>query len=196
MIKKSPFLLLAILTVCNLRNFFKGEHIVKQDNKKPVRTSLKYDEEIKDEVGTEGRELSDQICQQTWRRKYYEGNFLKSRDWKIRPLEYLENSQDARMNLSRLFTVTITGQQYEERRRKLLQKFMIPWLTGQQKRKIVYQICQPRRRYKRQLRINTRFVQRHGNGVDCGLFAIAFAVSLHLEKKLLETNSMRSHLSE
>ena len=46
---------------------------------------------------------------------------------------------------------------------------MTPWLTGQQKRKIVYQICQPRRRNKRQLRINTRFAQRHGNGVDCEL---------------------------
>ena len=73
---------------------------------------------------------------------------------------------------------------------------MTPWLTGQQKRKIVYQICQPRRRNKRQLRINTRFAQRHGNGVDCGLFPIAFAVSLHLEKNFLEANSMRIHLSE
>lgn len=38
--------------------------------------------------------MSDQICQQTWRRKYYEGNFLKSRDWKIRPLEYLTRRKD------------------------------------------------------------------------------------------------------
>ena len=29
------------------------------DNKRPFRTSLKYDKEIKDEVETEGRELSD-----------------------------------------------------------------------------------------------------------------------------------------
>ena len=55
-----PFLLLAILTVCNLRILFIGEHIVKRDNKRPFHTSLKYDKEIKGEVETERRELSDQ----------------------------------------------------------------------------------------------------------------------------------------
>ena len=39
--------------------FFIGDNIVKMDNKRPFRTSLKYDKEIKDEVETEGRELSD-----------------------------------------------------------------------------------------------------------------------------------------
>ena len=77
---------------------------------------------------------------------------------------------------------------------------MTPWLTGQQKRMIIYQICQLRRCNKKQLRINTRSVQRQGNGVACGVFAIAFAIDLafdeSLEKKLLEPNSMRSHLSE
>ena len=32
---------------------------MKRDNKRPFRTSLKYDNEIKDKVETEGRELSD-----------------------------------------------------------------------------------------------------------------------------------------
>ena len=76
---------------------------------------------------------------------------------------------------------------------------MTPWLTVQQKRMIVHQICQLRRCNKKQLRINARSVQRQGNGVDCGVFAIAFAVELAFgespEKKLLEPNSMRNHLS-
>ena len=55
---------------------------------------------------------------------------------------------------------------------------MTPWLAGQQKRMIVHQICQLQRCHKKQLRINTRSVQRQRNGVDCGVFAIAFAVEL------------------
>ena len=66
--------------------------------------------------------------------------------------------------------------------------------------KITHQICQLWRCNKKQLRINTRSIQRQGNGVGCGVFAIAFAVELVFgerpEKKLLEPNSMRSYLSE
>ena len=41
----------------------------------------------------------------------------------------------------------------------------------------VHQIFLLRRRNKKQLRINTKFAQRQGNGVDYGLFlAIPFAV--------------------
>ena len=37
---------------------------------------------------------------------------------------------------------------------------MTSWLAGPQKRKIIYQTCQLRRRNKKQLPINTEFVQR------------------------------------
>ena len=58
------------------KKFFSvGEHIVKRDNKRPFRTSLKYDKEIKDEVETEGRELSDlqmNLAQEILRRHFPE----------------------------------------------------------------------------------------------------------------------------
>ena len=79
---------------------------MKSDKKGPFCTFLKYDKEIKDEVETEERELSDPSINLT--QELYEDNFLKFWDWKIRPLEHLENSQDTRINLFRLFTVTIT----------------------------------------------------------------------------------------
>ena len=43
------------------------------DNKRPFRTSLKYDKEIKDKVKTEGRELSDlsiNLAQEILRRQF------------------------------------------------------------------------------------------------------------------------------
>ena len=58
------------------KNFFSvGEHIVKRDNKRPFRTSLKYDKEIRDEVETEGRKLSDlqiYLAQEILRRHFAE----------------------------------------------------------------------------------------------------------------------------
>ena len=58
------------------KNFFSvGEHIVKRDNKRPFRTSLKYDKEIRDEVETEGRDLSDlqiYLAQEILRRHFTE----------------------------------------------------------------------------------------------------------------------------
>ena len=58
------------------KKFFSvGEHIVKRDNKRPFRTSLKYDKEIKDKVETEGRELSDlqmNLAQEILRRHFPE----------------------------------------------------------------------------------------------------------------------------
>ena len=46
--------------------------------------------------------------------------------------------------------------------------------NGSATRKTAHQICQLRPCNKKQLRINTKFVQRQGNGVDYGVFAIAF----------------------
>ena len=40
--------------------------------------------------------------------------------------------------------------------------------------KIVHPIYQLRRCNEKQLRINTRFAERRSNGVDCGIFPIAF----------------------
>ena len=72
--------------------------------------------------------------------------------------------------------------------------------NGSITRKTAHQICQLRRCNKKQLRINSRSVQRQGNGVDCGVFATTFAVELPFgespEKKLLEPNLMSCHLSE
>ena len=48
---------------------------MKRDNKRPFRTSLKYDKEINDEVETEGRELSDlsiNVAQEILRRQFPE----------------------------------------------------------------------------------------------------------------------------
>ena len=71
--------------------------------------------------------------------------------------------------------------------------------NGSTTRKIAHQVCQLQRCNKKQLRASTPDLGQ-GNGVDCGAFAIAFAVELTFgespEKKLLEPNSMRSHLSE
>ena len=46
--------------------------------------------------------------------------------------------------------------------------------NGSTTKKIAHQICQLRRCKKKKLRINTRSVQRLGNAVDYGVFAIAF----------------------
>ena len=50
--------------------------------------------------------------------------------------------------------------------------------NGSTPREMVHQICQLWRYNKNQLHINTRSVQCQGNGVDCGIFTIGFAVEL------------------
>ena len=80
---------------------------MKRDSKKAFRTSLKYDKEIKDEVETEGRKLSDlsiNLVQEILQRQFPEISGLEDTSPGI-----FGKSQATRMNLSRLFTVTITG---------------------------------------------------------------------------------------
>ena len=77
---------------------------------------------------------------------------------------------------------------------------MIPWLTGQQ------QVRQPIKYVTSGDEIKSSYISTpdlfnvKGNEVDCSVFAIAFAAELAFgespEKKLLGSNSIRSHLSK
>lgn len=65
---------------------------MKWNNKKSFPASFQYDKEIKDKVETEGRELSDLPINLV--RKYYEDNFLKSRDTSLGIFEKFISHKD------------------------------------------------------------------------------------------------------
>ena len=168
------------------------------DNKRPFRTSLKYDKEIKDEVETEGRELSDlsiNLAQELLRRLFPEISELEDTSLGIFGKFTSHKDEFIQIVHGDHHWIVVGGKEEEN-----AVEIFDPLANGSTIMKITHQICQLWRCNKKQLRINTRSIQRQGNGVGCGVFAIAFAVELVFgerpEKKLLEPNSMRSYLSE
>ena len=100
------------------------------DNKRPFRTSLKYDKEIKDEVETEGRELSDlsiNLAQELLRRLFPEISELE--DTSLGIFGKFTSHKDE-------FIQIVHGDHHwivvGEKRKKMLWKFLTPWLMGQQ----------------------------------------------------------------
>ena len=167
---------------------------MKRDNKRPFRTSLKYHKEIKDEIETEGRELSDlpiNLAQEILRRQFLEISGLEDTSLGIFGKFTSHKDEFVQIVYGNHHCIVVGGKE-EENAVEIYDSLA----NGSTTRKIAHEICHLRRCNKKQLRINTGSLQRQGNGVDCGVFAIALAVELVFgespEKKLLEPNSVRS----
>ena len=164
-------MLLASLTVCNLRHFVIVEHIVKSDNKRPFRTFLKYDKEIKNEEERERRELSDlstNLPPKILRKQFPEIAGLADASLGIFGQFTTHKDEFTQIVHRNQHWIVVEGKKKENP----LNIYDSLAKESQQKRKIVYEICQRWWRNKKQLTINTKFLKSQGNGLGCGVSCI------------------------